>query len=131
MCEVKAVEDTLRLLDYYLKPGGHVIFMEHTGYPRKKFPMRRRLQEMFNPVWSIFGNYCNLNRETIQKFEKFWTIEPENKFTVCWDHILLYNHEEWGVARKPLDSRKSAVTNGNTNAATTNGTSGTPGKKKN
>ncbi len=45
----------------WLKPNGKLIIMEHIHAEK---PINKTLQNIVNPIWKVFGDGCNLNRNT-------------------------------------------------------------------
>jgi len=74
LCQVENVEEELRLLDYFLKPGGRVYYSEHVQ--SRKHSWRYVLQQVVNPWWSRVFNGCNCNRATTESIKSAtpWTV---------------------------------------------------------
>lgn len=53
----KGIEEILRVL----KPGGQIIYIEHTAACH---PGIRRVQDLFTPAWRRIASNCHLNRDT-------------------------------------------------------------------
>lgn len=73
----KSLQEVLRVL----KPGGRYVFLDHVAAPRGTG--LRRFQSFIRPVWSVFGDGCQPDRET-------WTsIENAGFSEVHIDHFKL------------------------------------------
>ena len=69
-------EKALQNFKRWLKPDGRLIIMEHIHATK---PINKSFQNLFNPVWKVFSEGCNLNRNTDLMIKKagFEAIEEE------------------------------------------------------
>ena len=61
-CTVVDLPATLAEIWRVLKPGGHLLFLEHVA--AEKGTRRRRWQDRVNFIWRRIAGNCHLNRET-------------------------------------------------------------------
>jgi ubiquinone/menaquinone biosynthesis C-methylase UbiE len=81
LCSVQSVSGTLQEILRVLKPGGSYVFIEHVAAPSHTF--LRRFQGWMRPVWQVWADGCQLNRET-------WTaIETAGFSQVHLEHFYL------------------------------------------
>ena len=66
LCTVRDPKATLAELRRVLKPGGHLLFLEHV---RSDDPKLVRWQDRLNPVWHGVAAGCNCNRPTLETIE--------------------------------------------------------------
>jgi len=59
LCSIPAAPQALSEMRRVLKPGGHLLFVEHGRSPDRKV---RRWQDWLNPAWKRIGGGCHLNR---------------------------------------------------------------------
>lgn len=62
LCEVSDVRGTLNEAMGKLRPGGRLIFWEHTGYPGG---WRLAIQRAFNHWWKVVSGGCNCDRDPV------------------------------------------------------------------
>lgn len=59
-----------------MRPGGAYLFLEHVAAPRRT-PLRF-LQEVATPLFSLLGDGCHPNRETLAQIQaRFPRVEAE------------------------------------------------------
>lgn len=95
-CSIPRIDQALAEIYRVLKPGGHLLFLEHGISPD---PWVRKLQLWTNPLFNLFAGGCNVNRDieeivinsglTIIELQKFYMGRP----------ISGYSYK--GIARKP------------------------------
>jgi len=61
-CSVSSLDSSLHEIRRVLKPGGHLVFLEHVA--ADEGTSRRLWQNRFNPIWKTIMGNCHLNRET-------------------------------------------------------------------
>jgi ubiquinone/menaquinone biosynthesis C-methylase UbiE len=66
MCSIPDVQRALGEMRRVLKPGGHLVFVEHGRSPD---PGVRRWQDRLTPVWRCFSGGCHLNRPISELIE--------------------------------------------------------------
>ena len=59
LCSIPDVGVALREMRRVLKPGGHLLFVEHGSAPEESV---RKWQNRLTPVWKRIGGGCHLNR---------------------------------------------------------------------
>lgn len=59
LCSIGSVERALREVARVLRPGGHLLFMEHG---RSDLPRLARWQDRLNPIQKVVACGCHLNR---------------------------------------------------------------------
>lgn len=64
LCTVPDVPNTLSEMRRVLKPGGHVVFLEHVGGAEGSW--RLRWQRWMEPVWRRVAGDCHLTRHTVE-----------------------------------------------------------------
>lgn len=67
LCTIPKPKKALEQFKRWLRPGGKLIIMEHIK-SEKKF--NGVLQDVMNPAWRVFGDGCNLNRNTDKLIEE-------------------------------------------------------------
>lgn len=67
LCTIPNPERALKQFKRWLRPDGKLIIMEHIK-SEKKF--NGVLQDVVNPAWRVFGDGCNLNRNTDELIKK-------------------------------------------------------------
>ena len=73
-CSVADPERGLRELLRVTKPGGSVRLLEHVG---AEPGWTRRTQSALNPAWSLVGDGCRLNRDTVATARRAGVIVEE------------------------------------------------------
>jgi len=100
LCQVQNPDEQLRLLDYFLKPGGRVYYSEHVQ--SRKRTWRYVLQQCINPWWSLVFNGCNCNRDTLGTIQRVtrWKVKNWSFFfgVLPWiDELAI------GICAKPRE----------------------------
>lgn len=90
LCSVDHPQQTLREIVRVLKPGGRFIFIEHIAAPKNTGT--HRLQKFVKPVWKLFADGCNPDRETAVIIQNagFQRLEVEHfraPTSIAWPHI--------------------------------------------
>ena len=67
LCTIPIVSRGLAEMHRVLKPGGHLLFVEHGRSPDAKV---RRWQDRLTPIWKCIGGGCHLNRAISQLLEQ-------------------------------------------------------------
>ncbi|WP_022799226.1 class I SAM-dependent methyltransferase [Thermus islandicus] len=76
LCSVADPEKVLEEVHRILRPGGAYLFLEHVAAPRRT-PLRF-LQEVATPLFSLLGDGCHPNRETLAQIQaRFPRVEAE------------------------------------------------------
>ena len=61
LCSVTSLDDTMREILRILRPGGQFAFLEHVAAPQGTG--LRRAQWLIKPVWKLFTDGCNPDRD--------------------------------------------------------------------
>jgi len=61
MCTIPNPEEALQRFKYWLRPGGHLIILEHIRAKRRFWG---RFQDWLTPAWGAVAGGCRLNRPT-------------------------------------------------------------------
>ena len=78
LCTIPDQNSALDKFKKWLKPTGKLIILEHIHAQNKP---RKLLYNIVNPFWKIFGDGCNLNRDTDISIKKAgFTVESEYYF---------------------------------------------------
>jgi len=95
LCSIPDARGALLEIRRVLKPGGKLIFCEHGQAPDADV---RRWQERMNPLWSLLGGGCNLNRPVPQLLEEsgFISGDMQTMYIPGWKPAC-FNY--WGTAR--------------------------------
>lgn len=67
LCTIPDVPASLAEIKRVLKPGGRVLFVEHT---RSVQPGLGRVQDALTPLWKRIGGGCHLNRPAAELIER-------------------------------------------------------------
>jgi ubiquinone/menaquinone biosynthesis C-methylase UbiE len=67
MCSIPEIQSALQEMRRVLKPGGHLLFVEHGRAPE---PGVRWWQDHLTPAWKHFSGGCHLNRAIGELIEK-------------------------------------------------------------
>ncbi|KAA3655841.1 MAG: class I SAM-dependent methyltransferase [Calditrichaeota bacterium] len=94
LCSIPDIHTALNEMRRVLKPGGKLFFSEHGTAPDNHI---RTLQNILNPVWTIFSGGCQLNRNIpeLLKESGFEFEQLEAMYIPGWK-FASYNF--WGVA---------------------------------
>lgn len=68
LCSVDDVQTSLREILRVLKPGGKLLFLEHSLQPAAG--LTRSIQQALTPVWRVVACGCNLNRSPIEEIKR-------------------------------------------------------------
>ncbi len=80
LCTIKNPDVALDNFKKWLKPDGKLLIIEHIHSDKKR---KAFFENLFNPLWKIIGEGCNLNRHTdvLIKSKGFKPLE-EHYFTI-------------------------------------------------
>lgn len=67
LCSIAPLEQALANLRRVLKPGGRLLFCEHSAAPDSDV---RRWQDRLAPMWLRLAGGCHLNRDTVEVLER-------------------------------------------------------------
>lgn len=67
LCTAPSPSAVLGEIDRVLRPGGHLLFLEHVRSPE---PGLARWQDRLHKPWWVFGHGCNCNRDTLSAIER-------------------------------------------------------------
>ena len=104
LCSVQDLHKTIEQARKLLKPGGRLVFLEHVCPP--KYSAKYFAARVIGPLWTSFGDGCELTRETeaaIRAFDwdaveldRFDKTLPNHGMSLEW----LANHIIMGKATK-------------------------------
>lgn len=96
LCTIPDWRAALGQMRRVLKPGGHMLFCEHSRAPDAGVA---RWQDRLNPVWRPIAGGCNINRPMTDMIaETGWRIEDlESMYLPNTPKILGFN--VWGMAK--------------------------------
>lgn len=95
LCTIPDVPAALAETRRVLKPGGMLLFVEHT---RSVQPLLGRLQDAVSPLWKHIGGGCHLNRPARDLIERagFEVVEHVPMWRERWTLLPVYR----GVAQR-------------------------------
>ncbi len=96
LCTIPDPPAALAEIHRVLKPGGRMLFVEHT---RSVQPPLAMLQDALTPAWKIFGGGCHLNRAAVElvRGAGFTLSETASVWREHWTLLPVYR----GVAVRP------------------------------
>jgi len=96
LCTIPDVAASLAEARRVLKPGGRMLFVEHT---RSTQPNLGRVQDALTPLWKRIGGGCHLNRSAPDLIARagFEVVEHEPVWRERWTLLPVYR----GVAQNP------------------------------
>lgn len=68
LCSVNDLDGALQEIRRVLKPGGHFVFLEHVA--ASSGTRLRHAQNAICPLWSVLGDGCHPNRETLAAIQQ-------------------------------------------------------------
>ena len=77
LCTIPDQNAAFEKFKKWLKPSGKLIILEHIHAQNKP---KRFLYNIFNPLWRIIGDGCNLNRDTEDSIKKAGFIVEREKY---------------------------------------------------
>lgn len=94
LCSIVDANSALKQMARVLKPGGKLIFCEHGVAPDINV---RKWQDRLDPIWSVIGGGCHLNREITKLINAggFGKVDCQQSYIKGW-RPASYNY--WGVA---------------------------------
>lgn len=106
LCSVRDVSLVLKEINRVLAPGGSYLFVEH-GYGKRNF-FQRTIQRLVNPFWTIFGNGCQIIKDTVVDIKNSGLFEDVSYFNIkapqsswlIWR--VLIGNVVYGVAKNPI-----------------------------
>ncbi len=80
LCTVPEPEKAVGNFMKWLRPGGHLLVLEHI---RSHHKMHRKIQDFFNPAWEKIAAGCQLNRPTDKIIsEAGFRLRREDRFKI-------------------------------------------------
>ena len=106
LCTIPDVEGALAEMKRVLKPGGKLLWIEHT---RSRHGLIRRIQDLFNPLWKPLAGGCHLNREPLEFLEQagFVTSGHRARTSERWNLLPIYQ----GISQEPQAGEEDGMGN--------------------
>ncbi|KAF8773930.1 Methyltransferase-like protein 7A like protein [Argiope bruennichi] len=98
LCSVKNVRAALKEVKRVLKPGGKYLFLEHLVYPKGTW--NALIQRLANPVWTIYFDGCNINRNQDEEIRRAGFSDVVTKMHYSKDMWLYVRPMIIGIATK-------------------------------
>jgi ubiquinone/menaquinone biosynthesis C-methylase UbiE len=97
LCTIPDVAASLAEARRVLKPGGRLLFVEHTRSVQRSLA---RVQDVLTPLWKRIGGGCHLNRPAVDLIAAagFEVGAPEPVWRERWTLLPVYR----GVAQNPV-----------------------------
>jgi len=99
LCSVRDLDQSTREIARVLKPGGRLLFMEHTADDER--PDRLAWQRRVEPVWRLVAGNCHLTRRPLEAFERAGLDVLEARRERVRKAMPLVRAGVRGVARRP------------------------------
>ncbi|XP_037579802.1 thiol S-methyltransferase METTL7B-like [Dermacentor silvarum] len=95
LCSVQDGRKVLEEAKRVLVKGGHLIFLEHVGFPTGTWP--RLVQGLLTPLWKILFANCHLNRDSAKLIEDAGFSHVSTNYIYA-DMCSLLSRQVYGVA---------------------------------
>jgi len=99
LCSISDADAAIREVHRVLKPGGHLLFLEHGSSPDRNVKF---WQDLLTPVSKILGDGCHLNRNMRRLLEGQQFAVPSLKNFYLEDAPKVAGYMYQGIAQKPI-----------------------------
>ncbi|KAM9985798.1 hypothetical protein ACTFIZ_002089 [Dictyostelium cf. discoideum] len=104
LCSIPDQDKVLQQIQNFLKPGGKFLFIEHVCSDKL---LNRWFEHLINPLWSLIGDGCELDRITDEKIKHMTGWE---KVSISQIKIKQPFKHIYGIAIKESSPSSSSVT---------------------